>query len=902
MGLICMDERLVAIYRAERAIYPYPPPYHPHLAYPEYPFAEISGNPNNVYEGVRECLRMLGFDGDNYGSKSWNPLGDIIRPGDKVLLKPNLITEPYAAGCGEREFIVTHGSVIRAVLDYVYIALEGEGNVVIADAPQADASFHDICRGIGLEEIASYFRENGMNITLVDLRKKHWHTLDGVVFRRTMAPGDPRGYISFNLGDRSEFFGFRGEGKYYGADFDVKEVNSHHRGNTQEYLIAASVIDADVFINLPKLKTHRKSGITASLKNLVGVSGNKNWLPHFTMGTPSKGGDQYPEDYIYNRIESFLLRMLYWLSLNITWVGPRLHRMVKNAAGATELPRKLRAGDWYGNDTLWRMVLDLNKIVMFGDMSGVIEEGKKKRFLSVVDAILCGEGDGPVNCSPKPMGAVICGINSVSVDAACTELMGFSLEKVPLVRQAFKARGLPLTKFNSSDVICISNVSDWNGPLESLGNNLQFIPPAGWLGHVEKKLDDSAGFLPDSHKCSHKRGRTRILINALSAVQGGGQTYLINLLREAQKFPFIETILVTTADLAWIYTGLSAVNLHILKFSYRNRLLRTAWENFLLPITAKKMEADVVFCPGGIVYRKGHGYKTAVACQNLLPFFAEERKSKYLDIKQRIRLGLLGKLFKWSFRRADIVIFLNEFARSIVERYTGTLGAKARVIPHGLSPNFRTRGKDIERTGILPEGDYILYVSSVDSYKSHLEVVEAFRMLCEERDTPECLLFVGPDTSRYAEKVRERIRKHNLEGKVILAGTRPYEEMPVIYHHAKAIIFASRCENFPNIVLESLGAGKMLLLSKFDPMPEIAGNAALYFDPRNPKELKDLLLKSLDDETLISEMGERAYIRSFDFDWERTAESLFHALVDICQPQDGGTASSHGKDIQGQSV
>ena len=883
-----MDERLVAIYRAGRAVYPSSPPFHPHRSYPECPFAETSNDPNYAYEGVRECFRMLGFDAENYGSPRWNPMGDIIRPGDKVLIKPNLIKEPYADGYGECEFIVTHGSIIRAVLDYIFIALRGEGEVIIADAPQTDASFHDVCRSIGLDEIAGYLRAKGLNIAMVDLRKEHWSTMNGVVLKRIKAPGDPRGYIRFNLGNKSEFFGFRGEGRYYGADFDINKVNSHHQGHIQEYLIAASAIEADVFINLPKLKTHRKTGITACLKNKVGVSGDKNWLPHFTMGTPSKGGDQYPDNDIFTRAELKILRMLYWLSLNITWIGPRLHRMAKRAAGATELPGKVRAGDWYGNDTVWRMVLDLNKIIMFGNMNGVIEEGKRKKYLAVIDAILCGEGDGPVNCSPKPVGAVVCGTNPASVDATCIKLMGFSLQKVPLVRQAFQAKGFHLTEFRSRDVVCISNDPDWEGPLENLRKNLHFIPPTGWLGQVEEVRDASA-LLPSGPREHQREGaKVRVLINALSAVQGGGQTYLINLLKEAQKLPFIEIIIITTADVARIYSGLSATRLHILRFSSRNRLLRTVWENFFLPTAAKKMKADVVFCPGGIIYRKGRGYKTAVACQNLLPFFADERKNKYLSFKERMRLSLLRWLFVWSFRRADIVIFLNEFAKSIVESYTGSLGARARVIPHGLSNDFRTRGQDIERTDKLPDGDYILYVSAMDSYKSHLEVVEAFRMLCEERDTPEYMLFVGPDTSRYAEEVRERIRKHNLEKKVILAGSRPYEEMPSLYHNAKAIIFASRCENFPNIVLESLGAGKLILLSSFDPMPEIVGDAALYFDPRNPKELKDLLLKSLDDETLISEMGRKAYMRSFDFDWERAAESLFHALADICQPQDWG--------------
>ena len=62
-------------------------------------------------------------------------------------------------------------------------------------------------------------------------------------------------------------------------------------------------MDADVFINIPKLKSHKKVGLTCALKNLVGINANKNWLPHHTEGTPDKGGDQFPAATMKARLE-----------------------------------------------------------------------------------------------------------------------------------------------------------------------------------------------------------------------------------------------------------------------------------------------------------------------------------------------------------------------------------------------------------------------------------------------------------------------------------------------------------------------------------------------------------------------------------------------------------------------
>jgi len=377
--------------------------------------------------------------------------------------------------------------------------------------------------------------------------------------------------------------------------------------------------------------------------------------------------------------------------------------------------------------------------------------------------------------------------------------------------------------------------------------------------------------------------RIKVLINALSAVQGGGQTYLINLLKRVEGYPEFEFLVVTSRDIYQTFEDIEGVNFHIVSFSYQNLFRRTLWEIFSMPRLAKNEGVDLLFCPGGILYSRGKGYKAAVTFQNLLPLIREERRSKYLSLKQKIRLTLLRALFLWSFRRADLVIFLHEYSKAMVAKRLGRKERMEAVIPHGLDDDFRTfRRGDANRPPYLPAEDYILYVSVVNHYKAHLEVVEAFRLLCEIRETPEKLLLVGPDGSKYAAAVRDAIRKMGLEGKVVMTGKRPYQEMPSIYAHSKAIIFASRCENFPNVVLESLGAGKPVLVSRISPMPEIAGDAALYFDPDNPAELARLLATILDNGQLMKEMGERAWQRSFSFSWDEVADRIFRCFALLC--------------------
>jgi len=70
----------------------------------------------------------------------WNPLGTIIKPGQTVLLKPNFVLSFNSSG-DDLFAVVTHPSILRAIVDYVYLALKGIGRIVIADAPQMDCNW-----------------------------------------------------------------------------------------------------------------------------------------------------------------------------------------------------------------------------------------------------------------------------------------------------------------------------------------------------------------------------------------------------------------------------------------------------------------------------------------------------------------------------------------------------------------------------------------------------------------------------------------------------------------------------------------------------------------------------------------------------------------------------------------
>jgi len=413
-----------------------------------------------------------------------------INPGDWVVLKPNFVKEGKENDLNEWQCVVTSPDIIKLVCDYVCENLEGKGRITICDAPQTDSSFSEIVKRTNLLNIAAvYENKYGIPIDVVDLRNEEWKNTDGIIAERRKLKGDPEGAIAFNLGRRSLFYNHKGTGKYYGADYDEVSTNTHHRGETHEYLISASPILADVFINLPKLKTHKKTGVTLNLKNLVGINADKNWLPHYTEGSPLENGDQYPDLNLKRKLERAAVKFARNISVKVPYAGPKIAANLRKAGTAAfgSTQKVIRSGNWYMNDTTWRMALDLNRCLLYGNPDGTFREKEKKRYYSVVDGIIGMEGDGPMQGESVFSKIILGGTDPVAVDIVAARVMGFDWRKIPIICEALKLNELPITDVNPEDINVISEIPEWNGKYTEIEDTefLGFKPHFGWIGHIE---------------------------------------------------------------------------------------------------------------------------------------------------------------------------------------------------------------------------------------------------------------------------------------------------------------------------------------------------------------------------------------------------------------------------------
>jgi uncharacterized protein (DUF362 family) len=476
------------------------PPFHPDTCYPESKFSETSTSTNKPYELIRELFLKLGLDFENYGTAEWNPLKSYIRPGSKVVIKPNYVLS-YHPLEADVFSIITHPSILRAMVDYTYIALQGNGRIIIADAPQMDCNWNDLMQIQRLDAIAEFYENKFKfkieyydlrNFELINNREKAYYE------NRRQLSGDPDGNVIINLGKDSAFYGLPHD-NYYGADLNRDETISHHHDDVHEYSVSGTILSADTVISVPKLKVHKKVGVTLNIKGLVGINTNKNYLVHYRIGRPSEGGDQLPDG--RPAYDNFLIkaqRFLYDRTLaKMSRTGDYIYRtalfcynhFIKPFRKVSESTVEVDSGNWHGNDSAWRMAADLARIFYFADSGGKVHDSVQRRVFSLIDGIVAGENRGPLLPDPKNCGLLIAGDNFLAVDLVASRIMGFDKDKIRTF-DIINDQSINFGLRNIDDIEIISPDGNWNGKQffrkdTDIPGSVNFVPHPGWIGQIE---------------------------------------------------------------------------------------------------------------------------------------------------------------------------------------------------------------------------------------------------------------------------------------------------------------------------------------------------------------------------------------------------------------------------------
>ena len=377
-----------------------------------------------------------------------------------------------------------------------------------------------------------------------------------------------------------------------------------------------------------------------------------------------------------------------------------------------------------------------------------------------------------------------------------------------------------------------------------------------------------------------------LLIDATNIRQGGGLTHLSQLLHAGDPMAAgirHVTVLANQATAAAlpVRPWLSKVSSPWMDASLPRRMLG---QQFQLPLAIKATKCDVLFSPGGTLPAWSH-VPTVTMSQNMLPFEPVEAARFGRWSLMRLKMQLLRHSQGRSFRRAAGLIFLTGYAKAAITNALGCLTCPTALVPHGIEQRFSQQPRVQRPIAQCSTANpfRVLYVSILMPYKHQAEVARAAHLL-RTQGMPIEMRFVGAPWGDYGRQFRVLLDELDPVHEFLLwSGAEPFDALHAFYQDSDAFVFASSCENLPNILIEAMAAGVPVASSDRGPMPEVLGDAGVYFDPEVSASIADAFRRLAADDSLRSKLAELAWHKAQAYSWERCARDTFKFIAQVAK-------------------
>lgn len=377
--------------------------------------------------------------------------------------------------------------------------------------------------------------------------------------------------------------------------------------------------------------------------------------------------------------------------------------------------------------------------------------------------------------------------------------------------------------------------------------------------------------------------KVNLAIDASNISSGGGLTHLIHLLSAAHPSD-------SCVQLVHVWTSTSTgqklpkhdwLVIHTPEWCGAGLLSRIWGQQFVLPKLVKRAECDVLFSPGGTLPAYCHVPMVTMS-QNMLPFEPDRAALFGFWSWMRIKMRLLRFSQSRSFERAQGIIFLTQFAKNTVTAALGGVRAVTALVPHGIEKRFVMQPRQQRSPQVLEnEPLRLLYVSIQMPYKHHIELMKAVSLL-RQQGRQVVLQMVGGQAGAYAKAVKhERMALDAEESFIQDLGHVDFERLHELYQLADVFVFASSCENLPNILIEAMAAGLPIACAQRGPMQEVLGDAGVYFDPEVPTSIALTIERLADDSVLRDDLALRAWQRAKPYSWKRCSRETFDFVAQV---------------------
>lgn len=244
-----------------------------------------------------------------------------------------------------------------------------------------------------------------------------------------------------------------------------------------------------------------------------------------------------------------------------------------------------------------------------------------------------------------------------------------------------------------------------------------------------------------------------------------------------------------------------------------------------------------------------------------------------------------------AVQQADLVLTVSQFSKRGIAEHFGIKKDKIRVVTEGFSDSFgpiydqNRLHKILTKYGLTNTSRYILYVGGIAPHKNLKVLVKAvFDLTAADRYRDIKLVIVGDykdDVFLMDEQLKSEMKNNRFKEKVVFTGYIPDYELNCFYNAALVFVAPSICEGFGLPVLEAMACGTVAIGSNTTSIPEVAGDAALYFDPNNDRELREKLTRIIDDRELRKTLSQRSLQRAALFSWEKSASETKNILTSL---------------------
>lgn len=377
-----------------------------------------------------------------------------------------------------------------------------------------------------------------------------------------------------------------------------------------------------------------------------------------------------------------------------------------------------------------------------------------------------------------------------------------------------------------------------------------------------------------------RRSADRMRLGIACFASDGGRSgigqYLVNVVqRLPQLAPADEFVVFAPERDAHLWQSLAPnARLELVGDRYDSPVPSLLWHSAVLPRRLRAQACNAVFLPAGN-RRLGLAYG--------VPSVATVHDLSQLHVPQKYdaaRMLYATKVLPALIGRQDRIVTVSSSTRADVLDRTSVGAERIDVVPNGVDlSRYGVRSAHavqpmLQRLGI--DGPYLLYVARLEHPgKNHVTLLRAYARL-RNQGIAHKLVLAGPRWDG-AEAIDAEVARLGLGPDVIFTGFVANADLPDLYAGAAAFVFPSLYEGFGIPLLEAMACGTPACVANVSSLPEVAGDAALLFDPRDPATIAEAMQRLLTDDVLRSRLRRRGLERCAEFTWERSAQGVLDA-------------------------